>query len=116
MSDNPARIVLKGKKSTITIDADSGGIWIDPVDARWGLVLIGGGDDGKIYVGGYTKEQYGKGELCCDFALSAGADGVAHLQGRAPTGQIKSIPVHQLADLLTPDTQPAAPPLEGTQT
>lgn len=104
-----SKLVLKGKRATITLDADSGGIWIQNNESMAMMCLVAGRDGKSPYVGIYGNQQ----RTFCDAALSVGSDGVAVLQTTMPDGTCKTISIPEVQSLL--ESQTEAPGLACSQ-
>jgi len=96
--DVSEKLVIRGKRSTITLDADAGGIWFQangqPADCN--LLSIYVGDSSETpYIGLYGPKRHD--HAACDVAISVQADGSGVIQARRPDG---TVVVAKIADVI----------------
>lgn len=96
MLELSGKLVLKGKKAKITLDPDSGGIWIWPNEQGRGCkgICIYTGRKDASYIGFYDGVD--QKESACDLSLAVTDDGEQLLQFREEDGSVKIVDVRTL--------------------
>lgn len=105
---------LQGKKATILLDADLGGIWITPKGSfgRANSICLYIGDGNRPYVGIYGGDEPAT-PTACDAALSADSHSQGRIQGRNADGKVLSASIADLIEALV-TRQSAVPETQET--
>lgn len=91
-----SKIELKGKKASILLDADAGGIWINPVNQTnpGDGLFISIDVNGMYCFGGYAPG--GEFPKSASFVIGVSQDGESFIQSGKPSGEYKSIDIDKI--------------------